>query len=99
MEEDGGSVRYDPRASQERVFHERFKQVLDGNILIAGRGFSFLGFSHSSLRAQSCWFMAPMFLGGTFWLPEHILRELGNFSSIRIPAKCAARIGQNFTDT
>lgn len=28
-----------------------------------------------------------------------ILKELGSFHSIRTPAKCAARIGQNFTDT
>lgn len=99
QDEDGGSVRYDPRASQELIFHGRFKQILDGNVLIAGRAFSFLGFSHSSLRAQSCWFMAPIFRDGNFRFPEHILKELGNFSRIRVPAKCAARIGQNFTDT
>jgi hypothetical protein len=28
-----------------------------------------------------------------------IIRELGEFSSIRSPAKCAARIGQTFSDT
>ena len=53
-DEDGGSVRYDPRASQEKIFHERFKRILDTDISIAGRHYSFLGFSHSSLRAQSC---------------------------------------------
>lgn len=99
QDEDGGSVRYDPRASQEVIFHKRFKSVLDKNILIAGHGFSFLGFSHSSLRSQSCWFMAPMYYGHTLRLTEHVLKELGDFSNIRIPAKCAARIGQNFTDT
>ena len=99
QDEDGGSVRYDAQASQDRIFHDRFKQVLDTNILIAGKGFSFLGFSHSSLRAQSCWFMAPIFSQGGLKLPERILKELGDFSNIRIPAKCAARIGQNFTDT
>ncbi len=99
QDEDGGSVRYDPRASQSIVYDERFKGVLNRGILIAGRMFSFLGFSHSSLRSQSCWFMAPIFAEGTMKLPEHILRELGDFSNIRIPAKCAARIGQNFTDT
>ena len=99
QDEDGGAVRYDPRASQDVIFHERFKEILDTHILIAGRAFSFLGFSHSSLRAQSCWFMAPIFRDGSLRLPEHILRELGDFSTIRIPAKCAARIGQNFTDT
>lgn len=43
--------------------------------------------------------MAPFVLSGTLQLPEHILHALGNFSNIRVPAKCAARIGQNFTDT
>jgi hypothetical protein len=99
QDEDGGSVRYDPRASNKLVFHERFKGVLDGNVLIAGRAFSFLGFSHSSLRSQTCWFMAPMYRDGSLQLPERILRDLGNFENIKVPAKCAARIGQNFTDT
>lgn len=98
-DEDGGSVRYDPRSSQEDIFNRRFKGVLDGNILIAGRAFSFLGFSHSSLRDAQCWFMAPIFSGGNFVLPENVMKSLGNFESIRVPAKCAARIGQNFTDT
>lgn len=99
QDEDGGSVRYDSRASQEQIYHHRFKNVLDSSIIIAGRSFSFLGFSHSSLRSQSCWFQAPVFSGGTFMLAAHTIRELGDFSHIRVPAKCAARIGQNFTDT
>lgn len=97
-DEDGGSVRYDSRADQ-RLIYDRFKQILEGSVVIAGRAFSFLGFSHSSLRAQSVWCMSPMVLSGTLQLPEHILRALGNFTNIRVPAKCAARIGQNFTDT
>lgn len=43
--------------------------------------------------------MSPFFESGTLQLPEHILRALGDFSNIRIPAKCAARIGQDFTVT
>ena len=97
-DEDGSSVRYDPRADQQAVY-SRFRRILEGSVLVAGRAFSFLGFSHSSLRAQSVWCMAPIFLDGTLKLPEHILRTLGDFSNIRVPAKCAARIGQNFTDT
>lgn len=99
QDEDGSSVRYDPGASQDVIYHERFKGVLDGGVIIAGRVFSFLGFSHSSLRSQSCWFMSPMIMEGGMKLPNHILKELGDFKNIRVPAKCAARIGQNFTDT
>ena len=99
QDEDGSSVRYDPRASQELIFHDRFKKILDTQIPIAGKFFSFLGFSHSSLRAQSCWFMAPLISERGLKLADHVLKELGDFSNVKLPAKCAARIGQNFTDT
>lgn len=101
QDEDGSSVRHDPRATQSRVYQERFKGILDGTIpfLMAGRSFGFLGFSHSSLRNQSCWFMAPFVSFGELMMPSMILKRLGDFSHFRSPAKCAARIGQNFTDT
>ena len=101
QDEDGGSVHYDPRASQELIYHQRFKGVLDGVISIAGQGFSFLGFSHSSLRSQSCWFMAPLYnrdQGGLLLAPQ-VIKQLGDFTHIRTPARAAARIGQCFTDT
>ncbi|WPG97695.1 RNA-dependent RNA polymerase 1 [Acrodontium crateriforme] len=98
-DEDGSSVRYDPRSSQDLIYRRKFKDVLDKSIIIAGRGFSFLGFSHSSLRSQSCWFMAPLFLRTGLLFAPQVLRDLGDFTNIRSPAKCAARIGQNFTDT
>ena len=99
QDEGGGSVRYDPRSSNQVIYHERFKGVLDGTILIAGQGFAFLGFSHSSLRSQSCWFMAPLIRDKTLAFAPQILKELGNFEDIQCAPKCAARIGQNFTDT
>lgn len=98
-DEDGEPVRYNPRISNEKIYHERFKGILEHGMHIAGRVYSFLGFSHSSLRAQSCWFMAPfIYKGGLLW-DRLIVRELGNFDQIRSPAKCAARIGQAFSDT
>lgn len=98
-EEDGGSVRYDPRASQRKVYDERFRALLEERIMIAGMGFDFFGFANSALRAHSCWFMAPFAEHGTLNLASMVLKELGDFDKIRTPAKCAARIGQNFTDT
>lgn len=100
-DEDGGSVRYDPRASQRAVYDERFRTLLLHPIIIAGMGFDFFGFSHSALRAHSCWSMAPIPDKGSFTLiiASIVLRGLGDFEKIRTPAKCAARIGQNFTDT
>lgn len=99
MDEDGESVRHDPRASQDEIFRKRFKTFLNGTYIIAGRGFSFLGFSHSSLRSQACWFMSPFTMEGSIMMAPLVIEKLGDFSTIRSPARCAARIGQAFTDT
>jgi hypothetical protein len=63
------------------------------------RKYGFLGFSHSSLRSQTCWFMAPFVHGGKLQLYQLVIANLGDFSQIQSPAKCAARIGQAFSDT
>lgn len=97
QDEDGGRVKFDWSSDYQRIYHERFQGILDNGITIAGKSFTFLGFSHSSLRSQSCWFMAPFVKAGSLMFAEKVIKELGNFSGIRTPAKCAARIGQNFT--
>lgn len=98
-DEDGQQVRYDPRISNDDIFYGRFKKVLGDGIKIAGRLYGFLGFSHSSLRSQTCWFMAPFIHKGQLQLYQLVIENLGNFSHIQCPAKCAARIGQAFSDT
>jgi hypothetical protein len=97
-DEDGMPVQYNRDISNKSIF-ERFKTILDKGFLIAGQHFSFLGFSHSSLRSQSCWFMAPFIYNGTLTYYKEVIKELGSFSLIRTPARCAARIGQAFSDT
>ncbi|KAI9782141.1 MAG: hypothetical protein M1835_004106, partial [Candelina submexicana] len=99
LEEDGEPLRFDRDVSNEEIFHQRFKGVLQGSIEIAGRQYAFLGFSHSSLRAQTCWFMAPFVFEGELLFSAAVIGRLGDFSRIRSPAKCAARIGQAFSDT
>ena len=59
----------------------------------------FLGFSHSSLRSQTCWFMAPFTINGSIKHAKDVIEDLGDFRLIRSPAKCAARIGQAFSQT
>ena len=59
----------------------------------------FLGFSHSSLRSQTCWYMAPFTLNGSIKHAKAVIEDLGDFRLIRSPAKCAARIGQAFSQT
>jgi hypothetical protein len=98
-EEDGEQVRYNPQVSNEFVFNSRFKSILRNGINIAGRIYNFLGFSHSSLRTQSCWFMAQFKFKGILLSDRTLIEKLGDFSSIRCPAKCAARIGQAFSET
>lgn len=98
-DEDGERVSFDRAVSLEKIFHSRFKKVLNGAISIAGRHFEFLGFSHSSLRDQTCWFMAPFVQDGVLLNAPAVIARLGDFSAIRSPAKCAARIGQAFSST
>lgn len=97
-DEDGGPVRYDPRASQRVVYDDRFRDLLKLPLLIAGKAYDFFGFSNSALRSHSCWFMAPIPTKTGPFYAALVLKALGNFEMIRTPAKCAARIGQNFTD-
>jgi hypothetical protein len=98
-DEDGEAVRFDPLASLDEIFYTRFRSVLDSGVQIAGRRYIFLGFSHSSLRSQTCWFMAPFVHGEELIHAKEVVRGLGDFSQIRSPARCAARIGQAFSDT
>jgi len=98
-DEDGQPIRFSSRVSQERIFNGRFKHVLNHGITIGSQVFTFLGFSHSSLRSQTCWFMAPFIYNNQLLHDRMVIRELGDFSTIFSPAKCAARIGQVFSDT
>ncbi|KKZ61292.1 hypothetical protein EMCG_04100 [[Emmonsia] crescens] len=99
VDESGDPVRYDSRASVNLIFEQRFKGVLKNGINIAGRKFEFLGFSHSSLRSQTCWFVAPFYKDGFLYNATTIIQKLGYFGHIYSPAKQAARIGQTFSDT
>jgi hypothetical protein len=98
-DEDGEPVRFNPQVSNDFIFNERFKSVLRNGITIADRKHDFLGFSHSSLRAQSCWFMAPFIHNESLLFDRQLIKQLGDFTKIRCPAKCAARIGQAFSET
>ena len=97
-DEDGGSVMFDSRSDQ-RLVYARFTNVLQEGITVAERRYEFLGFSHSSLRDHNAWFMAPFYREGRLVCSQYVLQELGDFSHIHVAAKCAARIGQAFSDT
>ncbi|KAM5343104.1 hypothetical protein ACJ41O_014070 [Fusarium nematophilum] len=98
-DEDGQDLNFNPKIDNDTIF-ARYRHVMDDGINIAGRKYVFLGFSHSSLRSHSAWFMSTFtdqnYERQTY---ETILAGLGDFKDIRIPAKCAARIGQAFSET
>lgn len=91
LDENNEPIRYDRYTSSDDIYHGRFQKVLEGIINIAGRGYEFLGFSHSSLRAQTCYFMAPFTKELELLHSRLVIAKLGDFSQIRSPAKCAAR--------
>ncbi|KAI3400992.1 hypothetical protein diail_697 [Diaporthe ilicicola] len=97
-DENGEDLFFNPRISYEQVY-QRFKDVFRKGIQIAGRIYSFLGFSHSSLRSHSAWFSAPFVDNGRPQAYFDIIGDLGHFRDIRSPARCAARIGQAFSET
>ncbi|KAF8471693.1 RNA dependent RNA polymerase-domain-containing protein [Kalaharituber pfeilii] len=103
-EEDGDSLSYERDVSQDLIY-KRFKNYMlesagqGGNLIIGGRVFSFLGFSGASLRNHTCWFMAPFNYKGQLIDSTALIATLGDFSHIRTPGKCAARIGQAFSNT
>ncbi|KAK5072515.1 hypothetical protein LTR51_005153 [Lithohypha guttulata] len=98
-EEDWDRIQFERDTSNERVLRGRFLDILHQGLDIGGEHFDFLGFSHSSLRSQTCWFMRPFVHNGELFYAGRLIESLGDFTSIRSPAKCAARIGQAFSET
>ena len=101
-DEDGQRIEFERNTNMERIFHERFKDLLSNGITLCGRRFDFLGFSGSSLKSSTAWFMSPIIVDSELQKTVHasqVIERLGEFGHIRSPAKCAARIGQAFTDT
>ncbi|ETN44943.1 uncharacterized protein HMPREF1541_09818 [Cyphellophora europaea CBS 101466] len=98
-DENEDRLEFDRDYSNDEIYRGRFLNVLRNGLEIGGRRFQFLGFSHSSLRSSTVWFMAPFVYQGTLLFARSLIGKLGDFSGIRCPAKCAARIGQAFSET
>lgn len=101
-EEDGEPFRLERDVDSSvmiKLFRERLNKYDDGPIQIGGRAFRFLGFSSSSLKSLTCWFMADFVFNGQILTPERLIQLLGNFNHITTPGRYAARIGQAFSDT
>ncbi|KAE8149813.1 RNA dependent RNA polymerase-domain-containing protein [Aspergillus avenaceus] len=98
-DENGEDILLNGRIDYGKVF-ARFKNIMEHGIQIAGRLYKFLGFSHSSLRSHAVWFSSP-FVDENGHLQTYfsIISAIGRLSDITSPAKCAARIGQAFSET
>lgn len=59
------------------------------------KSYEFTAYSNSQLRSSSCWFLQK----NPIISRDDLLNSLGDFSSIDIPAKRAARIGLNFASS
>lgn len=53
-DENGEDLYFNPKVSNDKVY-DRFREVFQKGVVIAGRKYEFLGFSHSSLRSHSAW--------------------------------------------
>jgi len=78
---------------------DRWRSILNSGIGLGKRQFSFLGFSSSSLKEHSVWFVAPFELENKVMTAAKIRSQLGDFSHIFCPPRYAARLGQTFTTT
>ncbi|KAK8095079.1 hypothetical protein PG997_001764 [Apiospora hydei] len=83
-DEDGQNLRFNPKASNTEIY-ERFKEVFKKGFAIGGRHYSFLGFSHSSLRSHSAWFMASFVFNSTLQTYFTVISHLGKFSFLETP--------------
>ncbi|KAH8893681.1 rna-dependent rna polymerase [Thozetella sp. PMI_491] len=97
-EENGQHFFFNQKIPSDNVY-DRFSDVMMEGITIAGRKYAHLGYSHSSLRSHTSWFLAPFTHNGCEQAYETIKEDLGDFSSFRSPARCAARMGQVFSET
>eukprot|EP00124_Ichthyophonus_hoferi_P005768 Ihof_evm1s946 gene=Ihof_evmTU1s946 len=85
-----------PLASElRRDVRHRYRETLRNGVTVGNRLFTFLAFSSSQLRQGSMWF----FSGTPDLNVGKILKECGDFESIKTVARRTARIGQCFSGT
>lgn len=78
----------------DEVFLRIFRTLKNG-IRVGNRQYDFLAFGNSQLREHGAYF----FSSTSELTCDHIREWMGDFSSIKVPAKYAARLGQCFSTT
>ena len=98
------------QAGTNDIFERRIRPLVHDGIIVCGRRFIFLAYSNSQIREHSAWFYDESIHSNigdgstasravSFPSAEDIRRGVGDLSSIRIPGKHAARLGQGFSNT
>ncbi|MEW5310764.1 MAG: hypothetical protein WDW38_002529 [Sanguina aurantia] len=95
-EEDGHKL-FSPTGSDElAAVYANVQTILNDGLTILGRQYQFLAYSSSQLKEQSVW-MVHCPPGHS---PDTMRSWMGDFmTGIKVPAKCAARMGQCFSTT
>lgn len=85
---------------------KRVGPILREGFQLAGQHFFFLGYSQSSLKEHSVWFLRPFVMDGRQVHVSDVIDGIGQFSNLSFdprlqlcPARLAARISQGFTAT
>ena len=102
VEEDLSRLRHNRNALFDGIRKSRWASAFKADgISLCGRKFQFLGFSQSSLKEHSVWFVSPFddSQTGRSIDADTIRLGLGKFNNIRCAPRLAARIGQTFTTT
>ncbi|CUA73903.1 hypothetical protein RSOLAG22IIIB_01424 [Rhizoctonia solani] len=100
-DEERGQLRWDSEVDGNAFVRERVGGILRHGLTIAGRHFEYLGYSTSSLKSHTVWFVHP-FEDAERGLQNTstIVKAIGDFSrDIKCPARIGARIGQAFSST
>ena len=81
-------------------FYTRISELLTKGLRINGRTFHFLAYASSQLKAWSCWMVADPNGKEGGRIASEIRQWMGDaMDKIKIPAKCAARLGQCLSST
>jgi RNA-dependent RNA polymerase len=99
-EENSGRIHSQADSSNDDMFG-RVRRFLKYGLVLGDRHYEFLAFGNSQFREHGLYCFAS--IKGLAEIPDmtasDIRSQLGDFSHIRVPAKLAARLGQNFSTT
>lgn len=95
-DEDGNMLSFSLGVNREDFLRKNTKPRLLAGFTVGGRKYEFLASSTSQLRSHGVWFYSRDANGFT---AEDVRGSIGDLSSIRVPSKYMARLGQAFSQS